>query len=81
MQFISHLRNITLFATAVVVFLMTSCSSATYVYQNGTTYNDYEVATNYRVKSATKNNKVQYSKAPNWKKISKQSKTQRYSWY
>lgn len=53
-----------------LTFLITSCAQTSYVYQNGTTYNDYEVATNYRIKSATKKSKVQYSKAPNWKKIS-----------
>lgn len=53
----------------LLVFLITGCAPTHYTYQNGTTYNDYEVATNYRVKSATKRPKAQYSKAPNWKKI------------
>ena len=54
----------------LITFLITSCAQTTYVYQNGTTYNDYEVATNQRIKSGTKRPKVQYSKPPNWKKIS-----------
>jgi hypothetical protein len=54
----------------LLVFLITGCAPTNYIYQNGTTYNDYEVATNYRIKNATKRPKVQYSKSPNWKKVS-----------
>ncbi|GJM28598.1 MAG: hypothetical protein DHS20C17_12330 [Cyclobacteriaceae bacterium] len=72
-------RKIVILATGLVIFLLTSCAQTTYVYQNGTTYNDYEVATNYRIKSATKQNKVQHSKAPNWKKYNQQNKYKRYN--
>ena len=62
-------RGVVVSGILLLVFLITSCAPTNYVYQNGTTYNDYEVATNYRIKSATKRPKTQYSKAPNWKKI------------
>jgi hypothetical protein len=54
----------------LLALFFTSCSNAVYVYQNGTTYNDYEVANNYRIKNATKRPKVHYNKPPKWKKIS-----------
>ncbi len=63
----------------LLVFLMGGCAETTYIYQNGSTYNDYEVATNYRIRSATRKNKVQYSKAPNWKKYNSQNKYKRYN--
>ena len=62
-----------------VLFFFSSCSQTVYTYQNGTTYNDYEVATNYRVKSATNKRKVSYSKAPNWRKYNQQTKYKRYN--
>lgn len=81
MKFKALNRKMSMLAMMLFVFLITSCAETTYVYQNGQTYNDYEVATNYRIKSATKPSKVQYSKAPNWKKINQQNKQVRYSWY
>jgi len=61
------------------MLLMGGCAETTYIYQNGSTYNDYEVATNYRIRSATSRNKVQSSKAPNWKKYNSQNKYKRYN--
>ena len=69
MRILVNTRKTAVIGTFMLVFLITGCAQTSYVYQNGTTYNDYEVATNYRIKSATKRPKVQYSKAPNWKKI------------
>ncbi len=63
----------------LLVFLMGGCAETTYIYQNGSTYNDYEVANNYRIRSATNRNKVQRSKAPNWKKYNTQNKYKRYN--
>lgn len=63
----------------LLVFLMGGCAETTYIYQNGSTYNDYEVANNYRIHSATNRNKVQRSKAPNWKKYNTQNKYKRYN--
>ena len=65
-------------AVLLVIFLG-SCSGAVYVHQNGTTYNDYEVATNYRIKSATPKKKINHSKAPNWRKYNQQNKYKRYN--
>lgn len=62
-------RKVTVIGMFIMFFLITSCAQTTYVYQNGTTYNDYEVATNYRIKSSTKKPRVQTSKMPNWKKV------------
>lgn len=67
------------FGIITLSFIFTSCAQSTYVYQNGTTYNDYEVATNYRIKSATPKSKVQNSKAPNWKRYNQQNKYKRYN--
>ena len=72
-------RAILLLSTIVSMLFFTNCSQAVYTYQNGTTYNDYEVATNYRVKSATKQRKISYSKAPNWRKYNNQTKYKRYN--
>jgi len=81
MKLLSHTRKISLVAVVFTIFMLASCTPTTYVYQNGTTFNDYEVANNYKIKSATKQNKVEYSKAPNWKKISRQNRHQNYNWY
>ncbi len=71
MRTLKNTGKLAVLGTVLGIFLLTSCAQTSYVYQNGTTYNDYEVATNYRIKSATKRPKVQYNKAPNWKKVSK----------
>ena len=70
MRTLKQIRIAVVLGIALGIFLITGCAETTYVYQNGTTYNDYEVATKYRIKSATKRPKPEYSKAPNWKKIS-----------
>jgi hypothetical protein len=79
MKFKALNRKMSMFAMVLFVFMITSCAETTYVYQNGQTYNDYEVATNYKIKSATKQSKVEYSKAPNWKKYNQQNKYKRYN--
>ena len=79
MKALRRARAILPMGLILLVFFFTSCSGAVYVYQNGTTYNDYEVATNYRIKSATKRPKISSSKAPNWKKYNQQQKFKRYN--
>ena len=60
-------------------FLISSCAETSYIYQNGTTYNDYEVAKNYRIKNTTHKHKISHSKAPNWNKYNSQNKYKRYN--
>lgn len=66
-------------AMILMVFLIGGCAETTYIYQNGSTYNDYEVATNYRIRSATTKHKIQNSKAPNWRKYNNKNKYKRYN--
>ena len=66
-------------AMILLVFLIGGCAETTYIYQNGSTYNDYEVATNYRISSASSKPKRQTSKAPNWRKYNHQNKYKRYN--
>ena len=63
----------------LLLILLTSCTETVYIYQNGSTYNDYEVATNQRIKSATSKHKINSSKAPNWRKYNQQNKHKRYN--
>jgi len=69
MSALINIRKAAVSGIFILVLLITGCAQTSYVYQNGTTYNDYEVANNYRIKSATKRPKVHYSKSPNWKKV------------
>ncbi len=62
----------------LLVFLIGGCVETTHIYQNGSTYNDYEVATNYRIRSTTSKYKKHSTKAPNWRKYS-QNKYRRYN--
>lgn len=62
----------------LIFFSLFACAETTYVYQNGTGYNDYEAVNNYRIRSTTKKTKSQ-SKAPNWKQYNAQNKYKRYN--
>lgn len=68
MRLLKQVRTLLPVGLILFSFLIEGCTETVYVHKNGTYYNDYEVVTNYRIKSATKKPKIQTSKAPNWKK-------------
>ena len=79
MRVLKNIYRVLPIAMILLVFLIGGCAETTYIYQNGSTYNDYEVATNYRISSASSKPKRQTSKAPNWRKYNHQNKYKRYN--
>ncbi len=66
---------------AIILWLCLTggCTKTTYIYQNGSTYNDYEVAKHTRIVGANSKHKRKTSKAPNGRRYNSQNKYKRYN--